>query len=83
MGHQPVVEKEDRILYGELSVLLSAIRNRANQVVINDMDDEKVVAFLSERKPYELLFHYKLCFSDENFPVLLIYFISKHHKRLF
>lgn len=83
-GHQPVVGKEDSILYGKLSVLLSAMRNRANQVVVNNTDDDEVVASLSERKPDELLFYYKLCLpNEENFPVLLISFVGKHHGRLF
>lgn len=51
-GNQPVDGKEDCILLGELSLLLSAMRNRANQV--RAPDDEKIVNSLSDTNPEEL-----------------------------
>ena len=51
-GNQPVDGKEDCILLGELSLLLSAMRNRANQV--QAPDDEEIVNSLSDTNPEEL-----------------------------
>ena len=81
-GNQPVDGKEDCILLGELSLLLSAMRNRANQV--QAPDDEEIVNLLSDTNPEELSSSYDLSFpSEENFPVLLLSFVGPYHGRLF
>lgn len=81
-GNQPVDGKEDCILLGELSLLLSAMRNRANQV--QAPDDEEIVNSLSDQNPEELSSSYNLSFpNEENFPVLLLSFVGPHHGRLF
>lgn len=81
-GDQPVYGKEDYILFGELSLLLSAMRNRANQVVVDD--DEEVVDSLLGKKPEDLSSEYDLSFPTEGtFPVLLLSFVGPYHGRFF
>ncbi|OJJ51357.1 hypothetical protein ASPZODRAFT_163206 [Penicilliopsis zonata CBS 506.65] len=76
---QPLVGKEDSILFGEMGALLSGLKSRVNQPKV---DDEQVQEALSNDP--SMASDFELAFPDEeHFPVLMLSYVGPQHGRLF
>ncbi|OJJ87991.1 uncharacterized protein ASPGLDRAFT_1012690 [Aspergillus glaucus CBS 516.65] len=72
--YQPIHGTEDSILLGELAILISAMRGRANQPKVEMKDGDE----WEELSCYDLTFPKEKCF-----PVLLLSYIGSQHGCLF
>lgn len=88
LSYQPSSGRNNSILYGELHILICAIRNRAHQRNVDNEDEQEALheEQLAERtrgypsggNKYDFEFPH-----EREFPVLMASFVGPHHGRLF
>ncbi|RAL16589.1 uncharacterized protein BO97DRAFT_420891 [Aspergillus homomorphus CBS 101889] len=76
---EPKNGQEDKILYGELATLITAMRNRANQRKVQS-SEERNALLSADKDPAEFPFLFP---DEEHFPVLLISCVGPQHARIF
>lgn len=76
LSTQYVSGQDGSILYGELVQLITAMRNRAHQHVMNE--DVEEWEDPKPRKPPEYYFKY-----EQRFPVLMVSCVAPRHARLY
>ncbi|RAH76942.1 hypothetical protein BO86DRAFT_404181 [Aspergillus japonicus CBS 114.51] len=80
LGHQPKNGLENKILYGELLALVSAMRNRAFQLNVDTEEEQEALEDLEDeaRQAYPFLFP-----DEDTFPVLYLSAVGPRHARIF
>ncbi|PYI13651.1 hypothetical protein BO99DRAFT_447513 [Aspergillus violaceofuscus CBS 115571] len=80
LGHQPKNGLENKILYGELLALVSAMRNRAFQLNVDTEEEQEALEDLEDeaRQAYPFLFP-----DEDTFPVLYLSAVGLRHARIF